>query len=64
MKDGSGLLAVIAWITGLLVSLAVGFGMVNKILTIPKIPEIVTIIAGWIVIIGAVISVLMAIFSK
>lgn len=62
-KSESGLMAVIAWIVGILVSLAVGFGMIGETLIIPAIPAVVTIIAGWIVVIGAVISVIMAIFK-
>jgi len=63
-KDSAGLMGIIAWITGLLVSLAVGTGMIQGVLSIPAIPAIITIIAGWIVVIGAIISVLMAIFGK
>ena len=60
----SVLLGVIAWITGILVSLSVGFGMIGKTLTVPYIPVIITVIAGWIVVIGAILSVLIAIFSR
>jgi len=56
--------ALLAWIVGILVSLAVGSGMINSILTIPYIPELITQIAGWIVVIGAIISVIAAIFSR
>lgn len=53
------LLGVIAWVTGILVSLAVGFGMIGTTpaLTVPFIPVILTVVAGWIVVIGAVLSV-------
>lgn len=57
----TSLLDVIMWIVGVLVSLAVGFGMVNTVLTVRYIPETITVIAGWIVVIGAVIGVIMAI---
>lgn len=56
--------AFLAWIVGILVSLAVGSGMIGKILTIPFIPAIITVIAGWIVVIGAIISVVAAIFNR
>jgi len=65
--ESIGLLGVISWITGLLVSLAVGFGMIYKTLTVPFLlagNSIVTVIAGWIVVIGAVISIIMAIFNR
>jgi len=58
------LMNVIIWITGILVSLAVGFGMIYGTLAIPSIPNVITQIAGWIVVIGAIISIIMAIFGK
>jgi len=63
-KPESGLIGIVVWITGILVSLAVGFGMVAETLTIPYIPAIITIIAGWVVIVGAILSVIIAIFNK
>ena len=53
-----------AWITGILVSLAVGFGMVGGALTIPYIPGIITVVAGWIVVILTIVSIVLAIASK
>ena len=65
-QAGYNLMGVIAWITGILVSLAVGFGMINGVLAIGTSQVLMTItqIAGWIVVIGAIISVIMAIFNK
>ncbi len=63
-KNSTGAMGIIAWLTGVLVSLAVGFGMTSTTLTIPFIPTVVTQIAGWIVVVGALVSVLMAIFNK
>jgi hypothetical protein len=63
-EKGFDLSAFLAWITGVLVALAVGSGMINQILTIPFIPNIITIIAGWIVSIGAIVSVILAIFNR
>ena len=54
----------IAWIVGLLVSLSVGSGMVQKVLTIPYVPVLITQIAGWAVVIGAIISIIAAIFDR
>ena len=54
----------IAWLTGILVSLAVGSGMIGSVLTIPYIPDIVTVTAGWIVIILTVLGVLLALMDK
>ena len=53
-----------AWLTGVLVSLAVGFGMINEVLTIPSIPEIVTVVAGWIVVILTIASIVLAIAER
>jgi len=54
---------VIVWLVGVLVSLAVGFGMIGKTLTVPMIPTIITVIAGWIVVIGAIVGLIMALFK-
>lgn len=59
----SGLLDVIMWIVGVLVSLAVGFGMISGTLTVPYV-QVVVPIAGWIVVIGTVVGIIMAIAKK
>ncbi len=64
-KESSfNLAGFIAWVTGVLVSLAVGSGMINQILVVPYSPAIITIIAGWIVVIGAIISIVLALFQR
>jgi len=65
MKENS-LIGIVTWIVGVLVALAVGSGMIgpNPVLTIPGIPEIITIVAGWVVVVGAILSVILAIFAK
>ncbi len=65
-RQGGRFLNFIAWLTGVLVSLAVGFGMVgaNPALVIPWIPLIITQIAGWIVIVTTIVSVVMAILTQ
>ena len=63
-KPISNLVHLAAWLTGVLVSLAVGFGMIDEILTVRFIPNIITVIAGWIVIALTVISVIMVIINK
>ena len=54
------------WLTGILVSLAVGFGMISGILTIPWLGSagIIVVWAGWIVVILTVISIVLAITNK
>jgi len=64
MAKQSTLLNLVAWLTGVIVSLAVGFGMTGKTLTIPWLPVIITQIAGWIVIITTVISAVLAILRE
>jgi len=58
------LFTFVAWLTGVLVSLAVAFGMINKILLLPNWlgGATVTIIAGWVVVITTLLGVLIAIF--
>lgn len=56
-----GFLGLVMWIVGVLVSLAVGFGMVDQVLIVRWIPVIITQIAGWVVVIGALVGVIMAI---
>ena len=63
MADNS-LMGILAWVVGVLVSLSVGSGMIQELLSIPGIPIIITVIAGWIVVVGAIVSVILAIFSK
>ena len=52
------LTTVIMWIVGLLVTLAIAFGLIGKTLTVPFIPVVVTIIAGWIIVILAIIGII------
>ena len=60
----NNLIGILTWIVGVIVALAVGSGMINSTLSIPGIPTIITIIAGWVVVIGAIISIILAIFNK
>lgn len=53
----------VLWLVGILVALAVGFGLTSKVLVIPWIPSIVTVVAGWIVIVTTIIAVFSAIIS-
>jgi len=62
-KNISKLISLVVWITGVLVSLAVGFGMISGALTIPYIQVIVPI-AGWIVVALTILGVILAIVNK
>ena len=63
MADNT-IVGIFAWVVGVIVALAVGSGMIDSILTIPGIPEIITVVAGWVVVVGSIISVILAIFKK
>lgn len=68
-KQGSGssalsrLLHFVAWLTGVIVSLAVAFGMIDKTLTLAKlsIPLSVTVFFGWVVVVTTLLGVVLAI---
>ncbi len=60
-------LTFIAWITGVFVSLAVAFGMIDGVLSIRFIPHLVMVVFGWIVVATTLIGVIIGIakmFSK
>ena len=58
------LLGLAIWVTGVLVSLAVGFGMISGTLPIWYIPDVVTLMAGWIVVILTIVGAILAIIEK
>jgi len=61
-KQGGKVLNFVAWLTGVIVSLAVGFALIGGTLAVPYI-GVVNIIAGWVVIITTVISAIMVILK-
>ena len=63
-KKVNSLLNFVMWLTGVLVALAVGFGMADGVLYIRWIPEIITTIAGWIVVVTTLVGVVLAIINK
>lgn len=65
MAQTNTLMNVIAWLTAVIVSLAVGFGMAGGTLSLPDWLGGATLamIAGWIVVIGTIISVIMVILG-
>jgi hypothetical protein len=60
----SGLVNLAVWFTGVLVSLAVGFGMIDNVLRIPYITGTVTMVAGWVVVVLTLVSVVLAIVDR
>ncbi len=61
-KDGSKFLNFIAWLTGIIVSLAVGFALIGGTLSVPYL-GVVNVIAGWIVVITTLLSLILAILK-
>lgn len=60
----STLVSLVVWLTGILVSLAVGFGMIDGVLTVQWILPVITMWAGWVVVILTLLSVILAIADK
>jgi len=60
-KEGK-VLNFVAWLTGIIVSLAVGFALIGGTLAVPYI-GVINEIAGWIVVITTVISAVMVILK-
>ena len=60
----STLLNLAIWITGVLVALAVGFGMVDGTLSIWFVNSAITSIAGWVVVILTLLGVILAILDR
>jgi hypothetical protein len=58
----------VAWMTGVIVSLAVGFAMTGGALTVPWLTNLgapwVAVIAGWIVVIATLVGVVLAILKQ
>lgn len=54
---------ILIWIVGILVSLAVGFGMVSEVLSIPGIPYGLTAFAGWVVVVLTLLGLILAIID-
>lgn len=70
-KQNSSVLNFLAWFTGVVVSLAVGFGLVSGTLVLPDwlggataIGMGITLFVGWVVIITTLISAVLAIMKK
>ena len=60
------ILNFVAWLTGVIVSLAVGFGMIGGTLTLPTWlgGDVVAMVAGWIVVLTTAASVVLAILKQ
>jgi len=57
------LLSLAIWLTGVIVSLAVGLALVNGTLSVPKI-GVLNVIAGWVVVVLTILGIIAAILKK
>ena len=64
-KQSGRVLNFVAWLTGVIVSLAVGFAMIGGTLTLPVWlgGDILAFIAGWVVIITTLLGAVLAILN-
>jgi len=62
-KQTSKALNLVAWLTGIIVALAVGFALTGQTLVVPYIPSIVSVVAGWIVVLTTLASAVMAVMK-
>jgi hypothetical protein len=65
-KQGGKVLNFIAWLTGVLVSLSIGFAMIGGTLTLPSWlgGSVLAMIVGWVVVVTTVIGAVMAILRQ
>jgi hypothetical protein len=57
------LLSLAIWLTGVIVSLAVGLALVNGTLFVPKIGAL-NVIAGWVVVVLTILGIIAALIKK
>ena len=66
-KSFAKLIHILGWLTGIIVALAVGFGMAEETLVIPWLTSIglgvLVVLAGWIVVILTIVGAVMAIID-
>ena len=65
-QQGGKVLNIVAWLTGVLVSLSVGFEMIDGILTLPTWlgGQMLAWIVGWVVVATTIVSAVLAILQK
>ena len=60
----SKLLSFVAWLTGIIVSFAVGFGLIDKVLYVRWLPMVITQTTGYIVVLTTAIGAILALFNR
>tara|TARA_Y100000310_G_scaffold87692_1_gene84530 strand:+ start:2026 stop:2232 length:207 start_codon:yes stop_codon:yes gene_type:complete len=65
-KQNSQILNFVAWFTGVVVSLAVAFGMVDGTLSVPVLNQVpyLMVAVGWIVVVTTLVGAVLAILQK
>jgi len=65
-KQSGMVLNLIAWVTGVLVSLSIGFAMIGGTLTLPAWigGQTLAWIVGWVVVVTTIVSAVMAIVQR
>lgn len=65
-KQRRTILNIVTWLTGVLVSLSIGFAMIGGTLTLPWWlgGSVLAMIVGWVVVITTVISAVLAILER
>jgi len=65
-KQGPMLLHFVAWLTGVIVSLAVGFAMIGGTLSLPSWlgGQTIAMLAGWVVVLTTALGVVMVVLKK
>lgn len=58
------MLGFLVWLTGVIVSLAVAFGMIEGVLSIRWIPTGVTVFFGWVVVVTTLLGIILAIAKR
>jgi len=67
MAKGKGmakLINFVAWLTGIIVSLAVGFALIDGTIAAPLIGALTNQIAGWIVVVLTIVGAILAIANR
>jgi len=65
-KQNGKVLNFVAWLTGVLVSLSVGFSMIDGILSLPSWlgGGVLAMLVGWVVVITTLLSVVLAVIKN
>tara|TARA_Y100000296_G_scaffold61451_1_gene71280 strand:+ start:2206 stop:2412 length:207 start_codon:yes stop_codon:yes gene_type:complete len=65
-KQTSQILNFVTWFTGVVVSLAVAFGMINGSLTVPILNQVPYLMmsVGWIVVVTTLVGAVLAVLNK